>query len=198
MRQLLRQRRIRSNLNSSCSRMIGLLPYRALRTPVSSIATTDPIPRQSRSKPRTPSSTANRCYAKGTSGAHAAIPKPATKNPRRVASRVAGRSAEGILRGTPKRRDWRARGSNLSLGATSIQARSPASPRRDEPHGRLYVMFVHGSSNIARGARRRLGQRSHSLSLPISSGPACAAATTAGNQSGLGPNWAVNQANPRM
>ena len=39
---------------------------------------------------------AKRAFASGTSGAQQAIPKPAAKKARRVASRVLGRSADGI------------------------------------------------------------------------------------------------------
>ncbi|MGY4462416.1 hypothetical protein ACVWYI_006376 [Bradyrhizobium sp. LB13.1] len=79
--------------------MIGLLPWRALMMPVRSIATTEPMPRLSRSSPRMPSSTASRAFANGTSGAQHAMPKPATRKASLVARRVAGVSAEGM--GTP-------------------------------------------------------------------------------------------------
>jgi hypothetical protein len=50
-----------------------------------------------------PSSTASRSFANGTSGAQQAMPKPATRNDRRVASRVVGRSADSMCMGTPRR-----------------------------------------------------------------------------------------------
>src|ERR1700722_18545244 len=66
------------------------------------MATTEPMPMHSNSSPSVPSSTARRCLAKGTSGAQQAMPKPATRKERRVASRVAGRSDE-TMGGVPIR-----------------------------------------------------------------------------------------------
>ena len=63
------------------------------------LPTTEPMPRLSRSNPRTPSSTPSRVFANGTSGAQHAMPKSATRKASRVARRVAGRSAECM--GTP-------------------------------------------------------------------------------------------------
>jgi hypothetical protein len=67
-------------------------PSRAARAPANGIARIEPMPRHSRRSPRTPSSMPTRALANGTSGAHAAIPKPAMKNTIRVAicSRRAG------------------------------------------------------------------------------------------------------------
>ena len=87
------------------ARMIGLVPQRALRIPVSSMAATEPSPRHNSNMPNRPSSTASRSFANGTSGAQQAMPKPATRKERRVASRVAGRSAENIESSSRER--WR-------------------------------------------------------------------------------------------
>src|SRR4051794_12017652 len=69
------------------------------------MAATEPMPRLSSSRPRMASSTASRPLANGTRGAQPAMPKPATQNESRVASRVAGRSAEGIDKTPGKTRD---------------------------------------------------------------------------------------------
>ena len=59
-------------------------PKRAARAPASGIATIEPMPRHSSSRPSTPSSTPVRALANGTSGAQAAMAKPAMKNTMRV------------------------------------------------------------------------------------------------------------------
>ena len=55
-------------------------PKRAASAPASGIVTIEPTPRHSSMSPSTPSSIAARALAKGTSGAQAAMTKPAMKN----------------------------------------------------------------------------------------------------------------------
>ena len=59
-------------------------PNRAASAPANDIVTSDPTPRQSRSSPSAPSPIPARALANGTSGAQAAMPKPAMKNTMRV------------------------------------------------------------------------------------------------------------------
>ncbi len=60
-------------------------PNLPVRKPVSGIASMEPAPIQSSNRPSEPSSMPMRALAKGTSGAQAAMPRPATKKARRVA-----------------------------------------------------------------------------------------------------------------
>jgi hypothetical protein len=75
------------------TRIMGLLPNRAVIKPVRRMAPIDPSPEHNSRRPRTWSSTPTRTLAKGTSGAQQPSPKPATKKETRVAWRVLGRSA---------------------------------------------------------------------------------------------------------
>ncbi|MNI44250.1 hypothetical protein D3C73_986190 [compost metagenome] len=60
-------------------------PKRADNAPASGIAKIEPTPRHNNSKPSVPSSIPARALAYGTSGAQAAMPKPAMKKATRVA-----------------------------------------------------------------------------------------------------------------
>ncbi len=64
--------------------MTARQPSFVVSAPASGIAMMEPIPRHSRSIPSIPSSICARAFAKGTSGAHAAMPIPATKKTMRV------------------------------------------------------------------------------------------------------------------
>ncbi|MNP54757.1 hypothetical protein D3C76_1493380 [compost metagenome] len=67
------------------SKITGRQPNLPVRKPVSGIASIEPAPMHSSNRPREPSSMPMRALAKGTRGAQAAMPKPATKKASRVA-----------------------------------------------------------------------------------------------------------------
>src|ERR1700759_4686633 len=74
------------HINPVDNAMTNRHPRRAARAPANGMATIEPPPRHRRSSPSSPSSILARILAYGTSGAQAAIPKPAIKNTMRVES----------------------------------------------------------------------------------------------------------------
>ena len=66
---------------SPAIRITARQPSLPVRKPVSGIASMEPAPIQSSNRPSEPSSIPMRVLAKGTSGACAAMPRPATKRP---------------------------------------------------------------------------------------------------------------------
>ena len=71
--------------NSADAMITRRQPSLADKAPASGIMAIEPAPRQSSSSPRVPSLMFARAFANGTSGAQAALPKPAMKNAIRVA-----------------------------------------------------------------------------------------------------------------
>src|SRR5471032_2151237 len=155
-----------TQLSAPAHRITARQPKRSDSTPVSGIASSEPPPRHSSSKPRLPSSNPMRALAYGTSGAQADIARPATRKAKRVDRRCCGPTIfmVAFVMGFGKIRLRSGRYATLPLrddipNAGAFKPDRPAAPRAGaNVGGRPAGSYGHGG-RLGGGAQHLRAQR---------------------------------------